>query len=273
MERVSDVNTPSTHGGDDTQPDPTPQWEPTSPYETLQPGQIRLIQVVSSTPSAGSSLRCTLSTHDLTTAPSFTALSYTWGPALRNIDHERLTPRSATLEISCNDRTARIGENLYDFLTLCAHDKSHGLQGYLWIDALAINQRDTQERSEQVKLMGDIYQKATRVVIWLGPEDASIQKAIRLMNGWLKLDDDERLNLHPAEAAVGHQNELLDIHSWQALAQFFQREWFNRAWMYVNFQISVLTERNAYEHTAYKKLCLQKLLRYCVENIPYPGMI
>ena len=104
----------------------------------------------------------------------------------------------------------------------------------LLIDALAINQSDTHERSEQVKLMGDIYQKATRVVIWIGPEDASTLKATTLMNGWLKLDSDERLNLHPAEVAVGHTNELLDTNSWQALAQFFQREWFNRAWMYVD---------------------------------------
>ncbi|KAH7396646.1 heterokaryon incompatibility protein-domain-containing protein, partial [Phaeosphaeria sp. MPI-PUGE-AT-0046c] len=228
---MANVNAPSSHGEDSIQPDPTPRWEPTSPYQKLQPGQIRLLRVERAEKPVESLLRCTLSTHDLSSAPPFTALSYTWGPPLWNINNARLTPRSSTYQIECNDRTAKVGENLYDFLVLCAHDDSHDLQTYLWIDALAINQSDTQERSEQVKRMGDIYQKATRVVIWLGPDDASTTKATKLMNGWLKLDSDERMKLHPAEVAVGHENELLDIDSWQALAQFFLREWFNRAWI------------------------------------------
>lgn len=230
MEKMADLDAPSAHAND-TQPDPTPRWEPTLPYKKLEPGQVRLLQVERSEISAESLLKCTLSTHDLSSAPAFTGLSYTWGPSLRDINNARLKPRSSTFRIECNSRTATIGENLYDFLALCAQDDSHDLQDYLWIDALAINQSDTDERSEQVKLMGDIYQKATRVVIWLGPEDSSTQNATKLMNGWLKLNEDERLSLHPAEVAVGHQNALLDLNSWQALAQFFQREWFNRAWI------------------------------------------
>jgi hypothetical protein len=40
----------------------------------------------------------------------------------------------------------------------------------IWIDALCINQVDIPERNAQVLLMGDIYNKAQRVVAWLGEE-------------------------------------------------------------------------------------------------------
>jgi len=38
----------------------------------------------------------------------------------------------------------------------------------LWIDAICINQADTNERSEQVRQMRDIYMYASKVIIWLG---------------------------------------------------------------------------------------------------------
>jgi hypothetical protein len=37
-------------------------------------------------------------------------------------------------------------------------------------DAVCINQNDHQERLGQIKLMGDIYRKATRVLVWLGED-------------------------------------------------------------------------------------------------------
>lgn len=40
----------------------------------------------------------------------------------------------------------------------------------LWVDTLCINQTDLQERSHQVNMMGKIYSKADRVLIWLGEE-------------------------------------------------------------------------------------------------------
>jgi hypothetical protein len=44
----------------------------------------------------------------------------------------------------------------------------------LWIDALCINQSSNAEKSRQVPLMGDIYESASRVLIWLGPGSKEI---------------------------------------------------------------------------------------------------
>lgn len=39
-----------------------------------------------------------------------------------------------------------------------------------WIDALCIDQANIEERCKQVRLMGQIYEMASKVTIWLGPE-------------------------------------------------------------------------------------------------------
>ncbi|KAJ8120483.1 hypothetical protein ONZ43_g2817 [Nemania bipapillata] len=40
----------------------------------------------------------------------------------------------------------------------------------LWVDALCINQGDSNDRSEQVKRMGPNYENARRTIVWLGPD-------------------------------------------------------------------------------------------------------
>ena len=42
----------------------------------------------------------------------------------------------------------------------------------LWVDSICINQRDDDERSQQVRLMDWIYRKASAVLIWLGEDIA-----------------------------------------------------------------------------------------------------
>jgi hypothetical protein len=229
METKQGIDAPQS--ADNSKPNPIPRWFAATPYKNLQAGQIRLLQVEPASESTNISLKCTLSTYDLSAAPPFAALSYTWGPSHPDIDKLRLTQSSNTCHIECDGKEGRVGENLYDFLSLCAHDASHGLQGHLWIDALSINQGDIQERCEQVKLMSRIYQTAIKVIVWLGAEDQSTAKAADLMNGFLRLSDLEQKNLHPTDVRVDHPDGLLNLGSWQALAQFFRREWFNRAWM------------------------------------------
>ena len=48
----------------------------------------------------------------------------------------------------------------------------------LWLDAICIDQENTEERNQQVALMHEIYKKTTRTVIWLGKADESTIVAI-----------------------------------------------------------------------------------------------
>jgi hypothetical protein len=42
---------------------------------------------------------------------------------------------------------------------------------YLWIDAICLNQKDGDEKAQQIPLMGEIYSQADKLHIWLGPDD------------------------------------------------------------------------------------------------------
>lgn len=109
-------------------------------------------------------LRCTLEVVSLNEQPNYQALSYAWG-------------KSGHAEI------LQIGEWFREVPTnLCAAlrrlRKSHD-ERIIWADAACINQKDLEERSHQVTLMGDIFSKASEVFVWLGDcisdEDGSLQ--------------------------------------------------------------------------------------------------
>jgi hypothetical protein len=83
----------------------------------------------------------------------YEALSYTWGDTKR------------TARITLNGRSLLVTENLY---TALLHLRSSSEDRIMWIDAICIDQDNWEERGHQVQLMGDIYQQAERVVVWLG---------------------------------------------------------------------------------------------------------
>jgi hypothetical protein len=98
--------------------------------------------------------------------PQFEALSYAWGADKNPADifigrsgHESLP----------------VTQNLAQALV---HLRYEDRTRVLWIDAICVNQKDVDERSSQVKRMADIYSKAARVVVWLGPESADTSIAM-----------------------------------------------------------------------------------------------
>jgi hypothetical protein len=85
---------------------------------------------------------CTMYTVDLDSQPEYRALSYEWGSS---------TP---TVTIQCNDSNFEVTTNL-----AAALHRLRKLDGpkIFWIDALCINQKDLEERNQQVAQMGRIY--------------------------------------------------------------------------------------------------------------------
>ncbi|ORY11896.1 heterokaryon incompatibility protein-domain-containing protein [Clohesyomyces aquaticus] len=89
----------------------------------------------------------------------FDALFYTWGSG----ETEEV--------IAYSSFDFPISQNLSEALRALRY--SGNQRRYLWVDAIRINQSDDEEKGEQVWNMLSIYQKATRVIAWLGshPED------------------------------------------------------------------------------------------------------
>jgi hypothetical protein len=123
----------------------------------------------------------------------YDALSYTWGnPVLESQRNESAlvdclpqsfittpiqengpnveTRQSILSTIWVNGQQHEVTENLFSALgRLRQIDRKH----FLWVDAICINQEDLRERTDQVKLMGDIYRNAKEVLIWLGDENGT----------------------------------------------------------------------------------------------------
>lgn len=56
------------------------------------------------------------------------------------------------------------------------------MTAYIWIDAISINQDDYVERNHEVLKMGQIYNSASRVIIWLGPGGNDNEEAFETVN-------------------------------------------------------------------------------------------
>ncbi|KAF9761037.1 hypothetical protein IL306_003978 [Fusarium sp. DS 682] len=113
--------------------------------------QIRLVRLLP--PAPHDTFLCLELRHGSIEDGNYSALSYVWGDAA---DQEH---------ILVNRVLFRIRKNLYQALIQL---RSNGVSDWLWIDTLCIQQKDNDEKSYQVGLMGSIFSNAARVYSWLG---------------------------------------------------------------------------------------------------------
>ena len=104
--------------------------------------QLRLLKV---TRDHNGPVRCSLCTLSLSTAPVYSALSYTWGPEL------------PSAKILVDGKTFKVRQNLFQFLQGIRKEEGRYLGGdYLFIDQICIDQSNFEERNHQVQLMSRI---------------------------------------------------------------------------------------------------------------------
>ena len=90
----------------------------------------------------------------------------------------------------------------------------------VWVDAICINQSDTDEKGFQVALMGKIYERARFTWIWLGEASADSDAAIDFV-GTHEMQLDRRLDDLSEKPKV-------PVH---ALANLMDRKWWTRIWV------------------------------------------
>lgn len=139
------------------------QYAPLDPSKT----EIRLVELLpratNSSPYDERALRCNVFHISLNDKPDYAALSYAWGD-----------PQDTQI-IMVGHTSVPVTRNLYSALEHLRYEKT---ARFIWIDALCINQSDTEEKFRQVQLMREIYQRATFVAIWLGPADSTSDKVM-----------------------------------------------------------------------------------------------
>lgn len=134
-------------------------------YEKFNLGERGNIRLLELQPGRENDLiRCGLRCERLGTNPSYTCLSYMWEP--------KLLPGKVT--IICENVSIEVTSNLHAALKALRHSKKTRA---LWVDAVCINQGDGHEKSTQIPLMKQIYRKAERVILRLGPSDPMTRSA------------------------------------------------------------------------------------------------
>ncbi len=114
-------------------------------------------------------LTCELWHQALTKSCEFDALSYVWGSP------EELDPANVYLSNPPHEYSIATSELqrlpiLSNLRGALRHLRLPNEDRFVWVDALCINQLDHAKKSQQVPIMGKIYQSAQSVFIWLGEE-------------------------------------------------------------------------------------------------------
>ncbi|KAL3420311.1 heterokaryon incompatibility protein [Phlyctema vagabunda] len=204
-------------------------------YSSLEPGHIRLLSFLDDTGH-----RCTLDSYSLTKAPKYIALSYTWGSAA----YQKGRLFTQEYEATIDSTVLSLQQNLHDALHHLGHRVlERGCR--IWIDFLCINQSDPTERSSQVQLMKEIYERATIIYAWLG----------------LPFDDDEarlatmymrKFSMFLRDGLVAHNDDIGEVaktissstygwpsevdsdpwKAWEGITDMFNQAYWQRTWIY-----------------------------------------
>lgn len=149
-----------------------------SPLDPADPRAIRIIQLLPSRDLKGP-VRCELYHCSLDDNYQFEAISYTWGAP--EPGYTVLVNGSCPLEVTPN-----CVEALVD-MRRRFHKRT------LWIDSICIDQRQTdtskRERDRQVRIMGDVYRAAQKVLVWLGPAEPGTARTISRLRLLAKLEN------------------------------------------------------------------------------------
>lgn len=163
----------------------------------------------------------------------YRALSYAWGDP------------TAVCWIKCNRHEVKIGRSLYSALQ---HLRSSDVSQIMWADALCIHQADTSERNVQIANIGEIYEHADSIIVWLGQGSTQCSIAIDFLKlasilpsmSWDERKEGNDLHTdameHSDSERVRHIASLFDNTSLlknvqRCIDDLFRRPWFRRVWI------------------------------------------
>jgi hypothetical protein len=208
-----------------TEPPSLPK-RPRFGYHALpHPDSIRLVKIHAHRPQ----IKCEIKIVRLSDAPLYEALSYCWGQAEETTI---IICNGATLDVSPTLRYAL--KNLYYY----------GEDRWFWMDQISINQNDSLERTQQVRLMKSIYAKSIRTIISLPlhVELATAAKSL-IRDIWLYIEEGEGSDAEdntaiPENSTTESEGKRTLCHlpsddddRWLAFTDLMELPWFERCWI------------------------------------------
>lgn len=184
-------------------------------YYPIRKNRIRLFQISQTEPD----LEILLETFPLIDCPNYTAISYAWGFP------------TTIKQCQCH--------GVYLELTPTLHEALRNIgpfepDTWFWADSICINQRDETEKASLVSNMSVVYERAEKVVVWLGPSGDDSDNAFEhmvLLNNHVVAEPGLTQRRLTAEELSNLDLPKLTDPGWLATHRLFNRPWFKRVWV------------------------------------------
>jgi hypothetical protein len=168
----------------------------------------------------------------LSEKPRYEALSYVWGA------------ENPKFPIGRHEPIFDVPKNLYTALHSIMSLTDAGERRTLWVDQICINQNDEVEKEGQVKLMGEIYESAHDVLVYLGDPPPGILNVATYLEQLPSIAKKIERNVVrigpnflPSVTAGLPRN---DDPVWAILVDILHKDWYDRVW---TLQEAVLAKR------------------------------
>ncbi|KAN0108568.1 HET domain containing protein [Hyaloscypha variabilis] len=183
-------------------------------YQPIGPDHIRVLFLEPAI-TRFAAIRCALVSVPFAELRSVTALSYTWGTDAK------------TCSIFLNDVEVSVTGNLESALRQI---RGRFKTRKVWADAVCIDQDNVTERSEQVKLMRQIYSTAEQVFAWLGLASKDSGAAIEFIKK-LNRKSDEGSGISDDGFRKWLLGTVADGDTWSAVTNLMSRPYWTRVWI------------------------------------------
>ncbi|KAH9903602.1 heterokaryon incompatibility protein-domain-containing protein [Xylariomycetidae sp. FL2044] len=184
---------------------------------------------------------------------SYSAVSYTWGD--QTPCERLLITESAD---SGGESFISITPHVRDMLE---HLRNKYESTNLWIDAICLDQKDDEEKVQQIPLIGEIFSHASRVHIWFGSEQQDAAARVFAFIRLVTLSPEPR-DLSSFATTVFGDSVTAQSH----IKDFFRHPWFSRRWILQEAAFAV----DALVHTGEFTIPFQLLSRACLHMAATP---
>ena len=160
--------------------------------------------------------------------PKYQALSYAWGSELDRLNIHVVAGRGVQ---GVKSAALSVTRNLFEGLK---HLRQTRRSTVLWIDQICVDQKNLEERKEQVLRMPDIYSLAQGVIVWLGPEEDDSNVAMEVLNDiGQDVTMDWNLHCYRVDHCLNLYSHGLDLspQQWLSIMNLLSRSWFDRLWV------------------------------------------
>ncbi|KAH8628999.1 hypothetical protein IG631_16256 [Alternaria alternata] len=195
-------------------------------------------------------VRCELLSDADEQGPSYAGLSYAWGDA------------QICRPMLVGDKVFYATENLAVALE---HLQEEEKTITFWVDAICIDQSDSNEKSVQVQRMGNVFASAVVVIAWVGPAADNSDLALQELERYSEDIDDSS---YKSLTDVRQRFATLPFASIEA---FLARPWFKRVWV---GQEVALNERVIFvcgQRDIYRRKLLDSFREYWRSSITFRG--